>query len=108
MGKNGDNYGDFARLKGIAVDRGNLLYAVDAAGQVVQLFDDKGQLLMWFGEPGGSKVGLNLPAKVVVDYDNVAFFKKYAAPDFEIEHLIIVTSQYGSRKVSVFGFGHKK
>jgi len=108
VGKNGDNYGDFARLKGIAVDRDNLLYAVDAAGQVVQLFDDKGQLLMWFGEPGGSKVGLNLPAKVVVDYDNVAFFKKYAAPDFEIEHLVIVTSQYGPRKVSVFGFGRKK
>ncbi len=108
IGKNGDNYGEFARLKGIAVDRDNLVYAVDAAGQVVQVFDEKGQLLMWFGEPGGSRVGLNLPAKVAVDYDNVAFFQKYAAPDFQIEHLVIVTSQYGSRKVSVFGFGHKK
>jgi DNA-binding beta-propeller fold protein YncE len=108
VGKNGDNYGEFARLKGIAVDRDNLLYAVDAAGQVVQIFDDKGQLLMWFGEPSGSKVGLSLPAKVVVDYDNVAYFQKFAAPDFQIDHLVLVTSQYGSRKVSVFGFGHKK
>jgi len=108
VGKNGDNYGEFARLKGIAVDHDGLLYAVDAAGQVVQIFDGTGQLLMWFGEPGGSKVGLNLPAKVAVDYDNVAFFQKYAAPDFQIDHLVIVTSQYGARKVSVFGFGHNK
>ena len=63
---------------------------------------------MWFGAPDGSKVGLNLPAKVVVDYDNVAFFQKYAAPDFQIDHLVIVTSQYGPRKVSVYGFGRKK
>lgn len=108
VGKYGDNYGEFARLKGIAVDRDNLLYAVDAAGQIVQIFDDTGRLLMWFGGAGDGRGGLNLPAKVVVDYDNVALFQKYAAPDFQIEHLIIVTSQYGPHKVSVFGFGHKK
>ena len=108
VGKYGDNYGEFARLKGIAVDRDNLLYAVDAAGQIVQIFDDTGRLLMWFGEAGGGRGGLDLPAKVVVDYDNVAFFQKYAAPDFQIDHLVIVTSQYGPHKVSVFGFGHKK
>ncbi len=107
VGKYGDNYGEFARLKGIAVDRDNLLYAVDAAGQVVQIFDDTGRLLMWFGEPSGSKVGFNLPAKVAVDYDNIAAFQKYAAPGFKIDHLILVTSQYGPRKVSVFGFGQK-
>lgn len=107
VGKYGDNYGEFARLKGIAVDRDGLLYAVDAAGQVVQIFDDTGRLLMWFGEPSGSKVGFNLPAKVVVDYDNVAQFQKYAAPGFKVDHLVLVTSQYGSRKVSVFGFGTK-
>jgi len=108
VGKYGDNYGEFARLKGVAVDRDNLLYAVDAAGQVVQIFDDTGRLLMWFGEPGSSRVDLDLPAKVAVDYDNVALFQKYAAPDFQIDHLVIVTSQYGPRKVSVYGFGHKK
>ena len=108
VGKYGDNYGEFARLKGIAVDRANRLYAVDAAGQVVQMFDDTGRLLMWFGEPGGSKVGLRLPSKVFVDYDNVDWFQKYAAPDFQVEHLVIVINQFGPRKVSVFGYGHKK
>jgi hypothetical protein len=108
VGKYGDNYGEFARLKGIAVDHDNRLYAVDAAGQLVQMFDDTGRLLMWFGEPSTSKVGLRLPSKVFIDYDNVDWFRKYAAPDFQVEHLVIVINQFGPRKVSVFGFGHKK
>jgi hypothetical protein len=72
------------------------------------MFDENGQLLMWFGEPSASKVGLELPSKVLVDYDDVAFFQRYAAPNFQLEHLVIVMNQYGPRKVSVFGFGHKK
>ena len=108
IGKYGDNYGEFARPKGVAVDRAGRTYVVDAAGQMVQIFDDKGQLLMWFGEPSGSKVGLSLPTKVIIDYDDVDLFKSYAAPDFEVEHLVIVINQFGPRKVSIFGFGHKK
>jgi DNA-binding beta-propeller fold protein YncE len=108
VGQYGDNAGEFARPKGIAVDRENRLYVVDAVTQVVQLFDDSGRLLMWFGDPRGSNVGLQLPAKVALDYDHTGLFQRYAAPDFEIEYLVVVTSQYGRRKVSVFGFGHKK
>lgn len=108
IGEYGDNYGEFARPKGVAVDRENRVYVVDAAGQHVQVFDESGRLLMWFGEPSGSSVGLNLPAKVLLDYDNVELFQKYASPDFTVEHLVIVMNQYGDRKVSVFGFGHKK
>lgn len=108
VGRYGDNYGEFARLKGIAVDHDGRLYAVDAAGQVVQMFDENGRLLMWFGEAGGSRVPLALPSKVIVDYENVGLFKRYVSPDFEVEYLVIVVNQYGPRKVSIFGFGHKK
>ena len=108
VGQYGDNYGEFGRLKGVAVDRERRLYAVDAASQVAQIFDLTGRLLMWFGEAGASKYPLALPAKVVIDYDNVGYFQKYAAPDFAVEYLVIVINQYGPRKVSVFGFGHKK
>jgi sugar lactone lactonase YvrE len=107
IGKYGDNYGEFARPKGVAVDRENRVYVVEAAGELVQVFDETGRLLMWFGEPSGSTVGLNLPAKVLIDYDDVALFQRYAAPDFKVEYLVIVLNQYGPRKVSVFGFGHK-
>jgi hypothetical protein len=57
---------------------------------------------------GNQPGNLNLPAQVVIDYDNVNLFRSYAAPDFEIEYLIIVTSQYGLRKVNIYGFGHPR
>ena len=66
--------------------------------------------LALFGDvqPSGSTVGLALPTKVVIDYDDVDYFQKYVSPDFKVEHLIIVINQIGPRKVSVFGYGHKK
>jgi hypothetical protein len=108
VGSYGDNAGEFSRVKGIAVDRENHLYAVDSATQVVQMFDDHGQLLMWFGDAPTSNGALELPSKVVVDYDDVHFFQRYAAPDFKVECLLVVINQYGPHKVSVFGFGAKK
>jgi DNA-binding beta-propeller fold protein YncE len=108
IGRLGDSPGEFARPKGVAVDREGRVYVVDAAAQLVQIFDAEGKLLLFFGEPEGSPVGLNLPAKVAIDYDHVGLFQEYAAPDFQVEYLVIVTNQYGDRKVSVFGFGSKK
>jgi len=108
VGGYGDNVGEFARPKGVAVDRQNWVYVVDAAEQVVQMFNQDGRLLMWFGEPKASTVSLMLPSKVVIDYDDVDYFQKYVSPDFKVEHLIIVINQLGPRKVSVFGYGHKK
>jgi DNA-binding beta-propeller fold protein YncE len=108
IGRLGDSPGEFARPKGVAVDRENRVYVVDAAAQVVQIFDSEGKLLLFFGEPEASPVGLNLPAKVAIDYDHVGLFQEYAAPDFQVEYLVIVTNQYGDRKVSIFGFGGKK
>jgi DNA-binding beta-propeller fold protein YncE len=110
LGVFGDNppAGTLKRPKGVAVDREGLVYVVDAAYQLVQMFDSSGRYLMWFGYPGDTPAALTLPAKVIVDYDHVRLFEKYAAPDFKVEHLVIVTSQFGNRKVSVFGFGHKK
>ncbi len=104
----GDKPGDFARPKGVAVDRQGRVYVVDAATQVVQVFDNEGKLLLFFGEMQGASPGLDLPAKVAVDYEHTGLFASYAAPDFVIENLVLVTSQIGERKVSVFGFGHKK
>ena len=104
----GDRPGEFARPKGVAVDREGRVYIVDAATQVVQIFDAEGRLLLFFGGVQGDTPGLDLPAKVVIDYDHTAMFASYVSPDFQIEHLVIVTNQFGERKVSVFGFGHKK
>lgn len=104
----GDKPGEFARPKGVAVDREGRVYVVDAATQVVQIFDPDGRLLLFFGDRQGSTPGLDLPAKVVIDYDHNALFASHVAPDFQLEYLVIVTNQFGEHKVSVFGFGHKK
>lgn len=104
-GEAGQAPGQFARPKGIAIDRSGRMYVSDAAFQNVQIFDDQGRVLMAFGQPGDNLPGLNLPAGVAIDYDNVALFRGLADPKFNIEHLILVVSQFGPNQVDVFGFG---
>jgi hypothetical protein len=107
-GRAGDRPGEFSRPKGVAVDREGRVYVVDAAAQVIQIFDAGGRLLLFFGEPKGSPVNLNLPAKVIIDYDHVNLFQKYAAPGFQIDYLVLASNQMGDRKINVYGFGHRK
>ncbi len=104
-GEPGQAPGQFARPKGIAMDRSGRIYVSDAAFQNVQMFDAQGRVLMAFGQPGENLPGLNLPAGVAIDYDNVALFRSLADPKFNIEHLILVVSQFGPNQVDVFGFG---
>jgi DNA-binding beta-propeller fold protein YncE len=95
--------GQFARPKGIAVDREDRIYVVDAAFENVQIFNEAHQLLMWFGGHGTDDGSLSLPAQVAIDYLNLDFFRQYVAPGYELEYLIWVTSQTGPRKVSCYG-----
>ncbi|MFZ2199007.1 MAG: 6-bladed beta-propeller [Thermodesulfovibrionales bacterium] len=105
FGMLGSGPGTFARPKGIATDRNNRVYVVDASFANVQVFDQSGQLLLYFSKQGYYPGDLYLPAQVVVDYDHVQFFEKYAAPDFALEAIIVVTSQFDRRLVNVFGLG---
>lgn len=104
IGSLGQRLGQFVRPKGVAVDREDRLYVVDAASEIVQIFDAEGKLLLFFGGPGNVQGGLNIPAKVVIDYDNVDLFADRVKPGYRLEYLVIVTSQFGSNKVSVFGY----
>jgi DNA-binding beta-propeller fold protein YncE len=105
FGKPGDNLGHFARPKGTALDRDGRLYAVDASFNNVQIFSRDGRLLMFFGGGGESPGDFLLPAKVTIDYDNVSYFQQYVHPDFQVEYLIFVTSQFGPRLVNVLAYG---
>lgn len=105
IGGQGMSYGSFARPKGVAIDRDDNLYVVDAAFQNVQILGPDAYPLMAFGNSGRDRWSINLPTVVKIDYDNVRYFQQYAAPDFEIEYLVLVASQYGLNKVVVFGFG---
>lgn len=105
IGMHGDAPGQFVRNKGLALDRDRRLYSVDAGFQIIQLFDDQARMLMYFGEPdAGAEGQMQLPADVVIDYDDTAFFRKFVAPGHDIEFVVLVSNQYGSGKIGVYGF----
>lgn len=108
FGQIGLTPGKFVRTKGLAVDRQGRLYVVDAAFENIQIFDREGNLLLFFGEPGNMPGGLNMPAKVAIDYDNNDLFKDNVAPGHELEYVILVSSQFGLNKVNVYGFLKEK
>jgi len=108
IGDPGQNPGFFSRPRGIALDRENRLFAVDAAFDNVQIFSANGQMLLFFAKAGTKPGDLFLPAKVALDYDNVKYFQEYADPNFEVEYLAIVTSQFGNSLVNVYGVGKER
>jgi hypothetical protein len=101
----GDNIDEFIRPKGIAIDNEDRIWVVDAGPEVAKIYNQQAQLLLFFGLPGNERGMMNLPTKIVLDYDNVEFFEQYAVDGANIEFLVLVTNQYGPNKVSVYGFG---
>jgi len=108
FGSAGSAPGTFTRPKGIAIDRNGYIYVVDSAFENVQILDNEGGALMFFGAPGAERDSINLPTVVKIDYDNVQYFQKYIAPDFDVEYLVLVASQFGVNKVTVYGFGSRR
>jgi 6-bladed beta-propeller len=105
-GQIGDRAGSFSRPKGIAVDKNRRVYVIDAAFENVQVFNKDFKLLLFMLGPGRERHNINLPAGVAIDYDNIAYFKKYLAPKFKPEYLLFVTSNFGLTKVNVYAFGN--
>ncbi len=103
IGSYGTGTGQFVRPKGIACDKESNLFVVDAGFENTQMFNQKGQLLMFFGGPYKGPGDMWLPAKVIVDYDNLKYFKKYVDPKYELKYLVIVSNQYGPDKINVYG-----
>ncbi len=103
VGSQGDRPGQFAKVKGVAVDNDSNVFAVDAAFENVQVFNTKGQLLIVFGGHFEGDGGLIIPAKVIIDYDNLQYFQKFVDPSFDLKYLIFVTSQYGPNLINVYG-----
>jgi len=108
FGKMGDGFGQFGRPKGIAMDEQDRIYVADSAHQNVQIFTDKGRLLIFFGDPGLPKGSMNMPTAVAVTTDNLDYYQKLAAPGFILEQVIIVTNQFGDDKVAIYGLGEMK
>lgn len=107
----GDTLGHNRRPKHLDVDKYGQVYVVDASFANVQVFANDGQLLTYFGGAGGHRGAMYLPVGVcVVDLDPTTrqVFEPYIHEAFEVEQLILVTNQFGPRKVSVYGLGALK
>jgi DNA-binding beta-propeller fold protein YncE len=105
IGQLGDNLDEFVRPKGISIDRQQRIWVIDAATEVGKIYDSQGRLLMVFGETGNEPGKMYLPAQIILDYDNLSYFQKYAVPGATLECLVLVTNQFGNHKISVYGFG---
>ncbi len=103
----GDLIGDLARPKGIAY-LDHMLWVLDAAFENCQVFTLDGRALMYFGGPGTGPGNLYLPADIWVGKDGLELFRDRIDPDFEAERLIVVTSQFGPRKVSFYALGRSR
>lgn len=105
----GDGPGTFARPKGTAVDNQGHLYTADAAFENVQIWDtSNAQVLLAFGGPGVQAGDLYLPGGVTVSDDLNEYFAHFVHPDFNLEYVILVVSNYGPNRVAVYGFVNPK
>jgi len=105
IGSPGDMPGSMARPKGVGVSPDGHVYVVDAAFENVQIFDQEGRLLLFFGGPGAEPGNLYLPAGIEVTTRGVKMFQSLADPRLKLRYLVVVVSQYGPRRINVFGFG---
>ena len=104
VGGYGNTPGSFTRPKGLAVDREENLYVVDAAFENVQIFNREGELLMHFGGSYEGAGAMWLPAAVEISYENLEFFEPYVDESFRLKYLVYVSNQYGPAKLNVYGF----
>lgn len=105
FGQAGDRAGHFARPKHLAVGSDGILFVVDAGFQRVQMFDEQDRVLMLFGGPGTDPGSMTLPAGICVDKTLLAHFADRIPMGFKVEYLVLVSDQFGPRKVSVYAFG---
>jgi len=70
VGRHGDRPGSFGRPKGVAIDAFGNLYVVDSEWANVQIFNRKGQLLLFFGGRGRYPGLLNNPTGIAIDKNN--------------------------------------
>jgi sugar lactone lactonase YvrE len=69
----GEDMGSFFRPKGIGFDSEGHLYVVDGAWSRVQVFDQQGELLYYFGARGGQPGAFNLPAGMFIDHNDSVY-----------------------------------
>ncbi len=65
--------GDLFRPKGIGVDSEGHIYVVEGLSNLVQVFDDQGRLLYYFGQKGSGFGDFQLPTGLFIDRNDRVF-----------------------------------
>lgn len=108
FGGQGDHPGTFTRPKHMAVDSDGIVYVVDGAFQNVQMFDNQFRPLLYFGSAGNHPGAMDMPAGISVHEDDLDLFADKIPDAFQALRLILVSNQFGERRVSVYAMGHLK
>lgn len=108
FGKFGDGLGQFSRPKGLTADQNGYIYVVDAAFQNVQVFNESGRLLTYFGSAKLPTGGMNLPCDVSTSTDDIQFYQSLADKNFEVSEVIFVANQFGDPKISLYALGKQR
>lgn len=73
IGNPDDQHRRLFRPKGIGVDSEDHIYAVEGLSNLVEVFDDQGQLLYYFGQKGSGLGDFQLPTGLFIDRNNRIF-----------------------------------
>lgn len=103
VGSIGTFPGQFARAKDLALDNDENLYVVDAAFGNVQIFNKKGELLMFFGGQNNNSGDMFMPRAIHISYEHNRYFEQYLDPAYKLKYIIYVSNQQGENKVNVYG-----
>jgi hypothetical protein len=72
------------------------------------MFNDKGQILMFFGGPGKHPGAMSMPAGVTTCDTDLDLFAKYVHPAFDAQRLVLVTNNLSPLKINVYALGQLK
>jgi hypothetical protein len=108
FGSPGNRPGNFVRPKHLAVGSDGQIHVVDAAFNNVQVFDQQGKVVGFYGAAGRHPGAMDLPAGLDIVEQNLELFGKFIHPAFQAERLIIVSNQDGGQKLTVYAMGGLK
>ncbi len=108
FGQTGNTLGNFVRPKHVDIDDDGNVYVVDATFMNIQIFNPQDELLMFFGANGDHPGAMYLPAGVAINRDSLRYFESAIHPAFAATELIVVTNQFGPRKVAIYALGALK
>jgi sugar lactone lactonase YvrE len=98
FGETGNRPGNFVRPKHMGV----------GSDGHIHVFDSEGRVVGYYGSNGPHPGAMDLPAGLHVHEADFDLFESFVHPAFQVERLILVTNQFGPRKISVYAMGHLK